>query len=83
MDRWSIVTTLNYLPHDDEAEIVIAKAPYDLTTPGAPGTMMVRVRGHDPQRLHEQQPLDRDEPADGDHLGGKRRNFRHTALPSE
>ena len=26
MDRWSIVTTLNYLPHDAEAEIVLAKA---------------------------------------------------------
>src|SRR5262249_62041750 len=27
MDRWSIVTTLNYLSHDVEAEIVMAKAP--------------------------------------------------------
>ncbi|HXI86474.1 MAG TPA: cobaltochelatase subunit CobS [Parvularculaceae bacterium] len=27
MDRWSIVTTLNYLRHDEEMEIVIAKAP--------------------------------------------------------
>jgi cobaltochelatase CobS len=27
MDRWSIVTTLNYLPHDAEAEIVLAKCP--------------------------------------------------------
>ena len=26
MDRWSIVTTLNYLPHDKEVEIVSAKA---------------------------------------------------------
>lgn len=26
MDRWSIVTTLNYLPHDKECEIVLAKA---------------------------------------------------------
>ncbi|WP_034990597.1 cobaltochelatase subunit CobS [Beijerinckia mobilis] len=25
MDRWSIVTTLNYLPHDREVDIVIAK----------------------------------------------------------
>ena len=25
MDRWSIVSTLNYLPHDSEAEIVLAK----------------------------------------------------------
>ena len=27
MDRWNIVTTLNYLPHDDEAAIVLAKMP--------------------------------------------------------
>ncbi|MGV6820691.1 MAG: cobaltochelatase subunit CobS [Parvularcula sp.] len=27
MDRWSIVTTLNYLPHDEEVEIVAAKLP--------------------------------------------------------
>ena len=26
MDRWSIVSTLNYLPHDEEAQIVLAKA---------------------------------------------------------
>ena len=26
MDRWSIVATLNYLPHDKEVEIVLAKA---------------------------------------------------------
>ena len=26
MDRWSIVTTLNYLPHDREVDIVLAKA---------------------------------------------------------
>ncbi|MCB1422133.1 MAG: CbbQ/NirQ/NorQ C-terminal domain-containing protein, partial [Nitratireductor sp.] len=26
MDRWSIVTTLNYLPHDKEVGIVLAKA---------------------------------------------------------
>ncbi len=30
MDRWSIVSTLNYLPHDEEANIVLAKSPtYD------------------------------------------------------
>src|SRR5256885_4151518 len=27
MDRWNIVATLNYLPHDAEQEIVLAKAP--------------------------------------------------------
>ncbi|WP_374311098.1 cobaltochelatase subunit CobS [Dongia sp.] len=30
MDRWNIVATLNYLPHDDEVNIVVAKSPtYD------------------------------------------------------
>ena len=30
MDRWNIVATLNYLPHDAEVEIVLAKVPsYD------------------------------------------------------
>ena len=30
MDRWNIVATLNYLPHDDEVNIVLAKSPtYD------------------------------------------------------
>src|SRR3954447_9562346 len=27
MDRWNIVATLNYLPHDDELKIVLAKSP--------------------------------------------------------
>ena len=32
MDRWNIVCTLNYLPHDSELEIVLAKASaYDTT----------------------------------------------------
>jgi len=34
MDRWSIVTTLNYLSHDVEAEIVLAKAPNYQTADG-------------------------------------------------
>jgi cobaltochelatase CobS len=28
MDRWNIVVTLNYLPHDDEMTIVLAKVPH-------------------------------------------------------
>ena len=27
MDRWSIVSTLNYLPHDNEVDIILAKVP--------------------------------------------------------
>jgi cobaltochelatase CobS len=34
MDRWNIVTTLNYLPHDNEVEIVLAKAKHYRTTEG-------------------------------------------------
>jgi len=34
MDRWSIVTTLNYLDHDAEAEIVLAKNPRYATPEG-------------------------------------------------
>jgi cobaltochelatase CobS len=34
MDRWSIVTTLNYLKHDMEEEIVLAKAPHYNTPEG-------------------------------------------------
>ncbi len=34
MDRWNIVTTLNYLAHDVEQEIVLAKAPEWQTTEG-------------------------------------------------
>jgi cobaltochelatase CobS len=44
MDRWSIVTTLNYLDHDAETEIVVAKAPSYNTTEGKRAIMaMVRV----------------------------------------
>jgi cobaltochelatase CobS len=45
MDRWSIVTTLNYLAHDVEAEIVLAKSPSYAKTPEGrrPIAAMVRV----------------------------------------
>ena len=35
MDRWSIVSTLNYLPHDDEVNIVTAKLPEYANKKGA------------------------------------------------
>ena len=34
MDRWNIVATLNYLPHDEEVEIVLAKSPHYDTKEG-------------------------------------------------
>lgn len=44
MDRWSIVTTLNYLEHDEEAAIVIAKVPlYDSKEGRQAIDAMVRV----------------------------------------
>ena len=35
MDRWNIVATLNYLPHDEEVAIVLAKVPEYDTPEGA------------------------------------------------
>ncbi|WP_438646671.1 cobaltochelatase subunit CobS [Salinarimonas soli] len=45
MDRWSIVTTLNYLPHDREVDIVLSKAKHFQGTPEGRDTInkMVRV----------------------------------------
>src|SRR5246500_5153975 len=44
MDRWNIVTTLNYLPHDNEVEIVLAKAQSYRTAEGRDTiNKMVRV----------------------------------------
>ena len=44
MDRWNIVVTLNYLSHDTEVDIVLAKAPTYQTTEGKKTiSSMVRV----------------------------------------
>ena len=44
MDRWSIVTTLNYLPHDNEVDIVLAKVKAMRTPAGRDKiSRMVRV----------------------------------------
>ncbi len=44
MDRWSIVTTLNYLPHDQEAGIITAKTELGKTAEGKDTvSKMVRV----------------------------------------
>ena len=42
MDRWNIVATLNYLPHDEETNIVLAKVP-DYDTPDGRETIMAMV----------------------------------------
>jgi cobaltochelatase CobS len=49
MDRWSVVTTLNYLSHDVEAEIVLAKAPA-YATPEGRRTINAMVRVADMTR---------------------------------
>ena len=49
MDRWSIVTTLNYLSHEVEAEIVLAKAPA-YATPEGRRTIAAMVRVADMTR---------------------------------
>jgi cobaltochelatase CobS len=44
MDRWNIVTTLNYLAHDKEVEIILSKAPHYQTAEGKKKVAaMVRV----------------------------------------
>ena len=44
MDRWNIVVTLNYLPHDTEVDIVMAKSPTYQTADGKKTiSAMVRV----------------------------------------
>lgn len=44
MDRWSIVTTLNYLPHDSEVDIIQAKSPqYSSPKERTTVSKMVRV----------------------------------------
>jgi cobaltochelatase CobS len=50
MDRWSIVATLNYLAHDVEGEIVLAKAPHYGTTAEGRRTIAAMVRVADMTR---------------------------------
>jgi len=50
MDRWSIVTTLNYLSHDAEQEIVLAKVPSYATTPEKKKQIAAMVRVADMTR---------------------------------
>ncbi len=44
MDRWSIVTVLNYLPHDRETDIVLAKAAHFQEEPDGRETVSRMVR---------------------------------------
>ncbi|MBV8799864.1 MAG: cobaltochelatase subunit CobS [Alphaproteobacteria bacterium] len=50
MDRWNIVTTLNYLPHDNEVNIVLAKVPSYATSPEKKKQIAAMVRVADMTR---------------------------------
>jgi cobaltochelatase CobS len=50
MDRWSIVTTLNYLSHDSEVDIVLAKVPSYASTPEKKKQISAMVRVADMTR---------------------------------
>ena len=81
MDRWNIVTTLNYLPAAVEAQIVLAKSgEYD--DPGGKDDRRQDDQGRGPVApgLHERRHLDRDEPAHGDQLGAERAYLRRRRL---
>jgi cobaltochelatase CobS len=49
MDRWNVVTTLNYLSHDVEQEIVLSKTP-EWATPEGRRTVAAMVRVADMTR---------------------------------
>ena len=82
MDRWSIVTSLNYLPHDKEVDIVAAKVKRFQKSTGR--TRHDRKNGarrrFDAQRLHGRRSFDRHESAHRDHMGGKFRDIRRCRL---
>lgn len=44
MDRWNIVTTLNYLPHDAETDIILRKSKHFSNTPEGIKTVSSMVR---------------------------------------
>ena len=58
MDRWTIVTTLNYLPHDAEGGDRAGQGPeLRRPTPAARSSAHGARRRPDPQRLHERRHL--------------------------
>ena len=85
MDRWSIVATLNYLPHAQETAIVMAKLgidPNDKAGEAPRGKHGGAGRPH-PRRLHRRRYLHRHVAAHGHHLGRECADLRrsHLCLP--
>jgi cobaltochelatase CobS len=81
MDRWSIVTTLNYLPHDQETEIVLGKAKhYAESEKGAGRRPHGGGGGADPPGLHERRRLGGHVAPHGAHLGAECRDLRRRRL---
>ena len=80
IDRWNIVATLNYLPAETEAQIVLAKSgEYDSRGQGRGGQ---DGPGREPVApgLHQRRHFDRDEPAHGDQLGAECADLRRYRL---
>ena len=77
MDRWSIVSTLNYLPHDKEVDIVLAKARHYRTDEGRDiVNKMVRIADLTRNAFMNGDISTVMIAAHGDHLGGECRHFR-------
>ena len=79
MDRWNIVATLNYWPHDDEARSCWPRR--RPTTPRRASEMvsaMVALADLTRSRFHRRRHLHRDVAAHGDHLGRERRRSSAT-----
>jgi len=78
MDRWSIVTTLNYLPHDKEVGIVLAKnKSYAETEKGRKQVANIGAPGRPhPLGIHQWRYFDRHVAPRCHHLGRKRCHLR-------
>ena len=73
MDRWNIVVTLNYLAHDREVDVVLARCPEYRNADGrAQVERDGRARQPDAPRVCRRRSLDRHVAAHGRHLGGER-----------
>ena len=74
MDRWNVVTTLNYLPHEAEVEIVMAKMAHDGVDPSGRRDQveaMVRLAHLTRSGVHCRRYFHRHVAAHSHELGGK------------